>query len=330
MLQVEPPNRKRYRTYHDTGEYELAIADFTKAVQLYPGVGVMFYEERASAYHEMGLYDLAIDDITKAIELCSEDHCIYMGELYLVRASIYRDIGEYDLALVDFDKSIELHPGYGVAKVYEDTHDGLIENVVEFYPENPFTYIGRSLLYATIGEFGLAHQDYERAVAVNYSAEYKYVESAIETYTKVIKAGSANAERYHFYLGYLYFKMGEYELALDSLTYAVELDPGNEAAYRLRADVYLDMGKYQLGAADLDRATELAIEAYTRALELNPNDLDSYVGRAEAHYLIGNHKLAIEDYTRAIELDPNNPDLYAARAWAYYGAGWYGRASSDN
>ena len=50
----------------------------------------------------------------------------------------------------------------------------------------------------------------------------------------------------------------------------------------------------------------------------------------KAHSFIGNNKLAVEDYTHAIELDPNNPDLYAARAWAYYQLDLYGRASSDN
>ena len=114
------------------------------------------------------------------------------------------------------------------------------------------------------------------------------------------------------------------------MTHAVELDPDNEVAYRLRADAYLNIGKYQLGVADLARATELIIESYTRALELNPNDLDSYVGRAEAHRFVGNNKLAVEDYTRAIELDPNDPDLYVARAWTYYQLDLYGRASSDN
>ena len=54
------------------------------------------------------------------------------------------------------------------------------------------------------------------------------------------------------------------------------------------------------------------------------------MGRASAYRATGDHKRAIEDYTHAIELDPNDPDLYAARAWAYYAAGRYGPASSDN
>lgn len=60
--------------------------------------------------------------------------------------------------------------------------------------------------------------------------------------------------------------------------------------------------------------SRLAIEDCNKAIKLNPKDAVTYVRRGTAHNRLGNNRLAIEDFERAIKL---NPKL----AMAYYNRG---------
>jgi tetratricopeptide (TPR) repeat protein len=50
------------------GQYDKAISDYTKAIELNPKHADTYYS-RGLAYNKMGQYDKAISDYTKAIEL---------------------------------------------------------------------------------------------------------------------------------------------------------------------------------------------------------------------------------------------------------------------
>lgn len=58
--------------YGDNRQYDLAIADYTKAIQLNNNNGYVF-TLRGGAYSQQGLYDLAIKDYDRAIELNPND-----------------------------------------------------------------------------------------------------------------------------------------------------------------------------------------------------------------------------------------------------------------
>ena len=62
-------------------------------------------------------------------------------------------------------------------------------------------------------------------------------------------------------------------------------------------------------AGDLDGA----IADYTKAIELDPNDLDSHNNRGLARQAKGDFDGAIADHTKAIELNPRDPDGYYNR-----------------
>ena len=49
----------------------------------------------------------------------------------------------------------------------------------------------------------------------------------------------------------------------------------------------------------------------------NPKTKEDYYKRAEAYEKIANWERAIEEYTKAIELDPNDGETYHQRAWMY-------------
>jgi tetratricopeptide (TPR) repeat protein len=60
-----------------------------------------------------------------------------------------------------------------------------------------------------------------------------------------------------------------------------------------------------------------AINDYTRAIELDPEDAMAYNNRGIAYADLGQYKQAIRDYDRAIELNPEYAAAYNNRGNAY-------------
>ena len=73
-----------------------------------------------------------------------------------------------------------------------------------------------------------------------------------------------------------------------------------------RAYDYAENGEYQL-----------AIDNYTKAIRIDPDDATAYYNRGVAYYDLGNYEDAIADYTRAIRIDPDYADAYFNRGLSY-------------
>ena len=74
---------------------------------------------------------------------------------------------------------------------------------------------------------------------------------------------------------------------------------------------------------------EHAIEAFSEAIELNPNHANAYYNRGVAYGQRDDYERAIADYTKAIELNPNHAYVYYNRGVAYGQRDDYERAIAD-
>ena len=72
-----------------------------------------------------------------------------------------------------------------------------------------------------------------------------------------------------------------------------------------------------------------AIEDYSQAIRLYPNNVDAYHSRGGVYEKLGKYQRAIEDYNQAIRLYPNNAKAYNSRGIVYYMLGELKRACSD-
>lgn len=91
------------------GQFNLAIDDYSQALQLAPG-DAMVLTNRANASRELGLLDSALYDVNTAIQ-AKPDY----AAAYYVRGSIYEILREENLAQADFGRAHELapdHPDY--------------------------------------------------------------------------------------------------------------------------------------------------------------------------------------------------------------------------
>jgi tetratricopeptide (TPR) repeat protein len=87
-----------------TGAYEEAIAEFTKAIQLSPN-DARIYNDRGRVYHRVNRFSEAIEDFSKAIEIAPKD---YAG--YSERGAAHVSQNQMDAALADLNKALELKP----------------------------------------------------------------------------------------------------------------------------------------------------------------------------------------------------------------------------
>jgi Flp pilus assembly protein TadD/curved DNA-binding protein CbpA len=106
--------------------------------------------------------------------------------------------------------------------------------------------------------------------------------------------------------------------------------PANESSTKTR--------EKKLGAADwLQRGHLLsssgncteAIDAYSRAIDLNPEFSTAYNDRGDAYSYLRNFQQAVRDYDKAIAFDPNFVMPYINRANAYTKLGDYSQAIRD-
>ena len=253
--------------HHENGDYDRAIADFSKAIELDPN-RAEFYHARGGTYLQKDDYDRAIADFSKAIELDPN------------RAGAYHDRGwtyllkdDYARAIADFSKAIELEP------------------------QGAWHYFQRGVSYRsrdTDGDLDRAIADYNKAIELDPSEEdfrqelaYAYeargddfrdtdgdYDRAIADYTKGIELGSSiTAELYHD-RGWTYLLKDDYDRAIADFTKAIELEPQNAWHYFQRGVSYQSRD----AAGDLDRA----IADYEKAIELDPTEEDFRQALADA------------------------------------------------
>jgi formylglycine-generating enzyme required for sulfatase activity/Flp pilus assembly protein TadD len=111
---AEPVSAEDYvnrgETKIDAGNYDAAIADFTKAIEL-DTKNFRAYDDRGIARYSKGDYDGAISDYTKAIELNPKVSSVYDN-----RGSTREQKGDHDGAFADFSKAVEVDPADGGAQ----------------------------------------------------------------------------------------------------------------------------------------------------------------------------------------------------------------------
>jgi tetratricopeptide (TPR) repeat protein len=99
---------QRGYAFFTKGRFDRAIADFSRAVELYPSFDKAYMMLGAS-YGEVGLLDKAIENSSKAIMINPDAYMAYND-----RAVVYLLTRQYDNALGDFNKAIELNRSYAL------------------------------------------------------------------------------------------------------------------------------------------------------------------------------------------------------------------------
>ena len=157
--------------YGEKGEHDLAIKDFTKAIELKPDYAIA-YNNRGAVYRDKGEHDQAIEDCSKAIQLKPD-----YAEPYSNRGAAYRNKGNYDRAIKDYDTAIKLKPSFveayynrGLAYHEKSELDLAIKDynkAIMLDPKLFHPHYNRGNVYLQKGDFDRAIEDYSTAIELN-------------------------------------------------------------------------------------------------------------------------------------------------------------------
>ena len=166
-ISAETYFRRGYACY-DLGLYDLAIANYDKAIQLKPDY-VNAYYNRGNVKGKLGQYFAAISDYDKAIQLKPT-----LAEAYNNRGVAKADLGQYFAAISDYDKAIQLKPDYadayntrGIAKTRLGQHFAAIrdfDKTIQLEPDDADAYYNRGNVKGKLSQYFAAISDYDKAI----------------------------------------------------------------------------------------------------------------------------------------------------------------------
>ena len=93
--------------YRVRGDTELAVGDFTRAIQANPSLAAA-YNDRGAAYSALHRPAEAVRDFTQALALRAED----ADQVLFNRALAYEDLGEPKKAYLDYRAAAEKNPSW--------------------------------------------------------------------------------------------------------------------------------------------------------------------------------------------------------------------------
>ena len=289
----------RGMVYRDKGQYDQAISDFNKALEINPRF-VRAYNNRGIAYGKKGQYDQAISDYSKALGINPR-----FAYPYNNRGNAYWEIGQYDRAISDLNKALEINPSYAEA------------------------YNNRGMAYRDKGQYDQGISDFNKALEINpmfvqayynrgmaYGRKSQY-DQAISDYNKALGINPRFAEAYNN-RGIVHYYKGQYDQAISDYNKALEMNPRFAEAYNNRGMAYRHKGQY-----------DQAISDYNKALEINPRFVEAYNNRGIVYYYKGQYDQSISDFNKALELDPRFAEAYNNRGSAYYLKREYDKSLED-
>ncbi|MCX6907539.1 MAG: tetratricopeptide repeat protein [Verrucomicrobia bacterium] len=306
--------------YMMKGDYDLAISDYSRSIELRPSIGTP-YNNRGVAFVRKGDHARAMQDFDKAIEL----NPTLAGAFYN-RADANMFQQSYDRAIVDFGRAIELKP------------------------DDPDAYQGRAMAYYQKQSYDQAWADVMmcRRHGGRVQPEFEAALSRAASQPKSAPVATLTPPKAETPVKTPAVSDAPVQAAAPRATETISANPQAAAAFKqARASITLDEqiacytkaieADRQFAAAYLERAatclakgdTDGAILDCTKYLDLRPADAQAYALRGNARGKRGDSQQALDDLSKAIDLDPRNADTHYDRAMAYYDLRAYDKALAD-
>ena len=105
---------ERGLAYYSAGNYQEAINNFNKAIELNPN-NTTSYNNIGAVYYNLKEYEKAIESCNSAIRLTPDYHLFYRN-----RGRIYSKLKRYQDAIKDYSEAIRLNPDNEIAKKLKD------------------------------------------------------------------------------------------------------------------------------------------------------------------------------------------------------------------
>lgn len=282
------PHARWIRSHGNNAEtyYNLALADFDKAIELEPN-DPLSYTMRGYAHYHFEKYPQALKDWDKALQIDSAYLQAYLLR-YLYHSHVLKD---KKLALSDLNKAIKLNPdkplGYSMRSLFylfdEERYDLALSDInkaIELDPNAGHHYSSRGYIYLKLEDYQRAIEDFNRCLELDpklYTVYHNLADAheklgqydlAAEDYTQVIKDSSEKmAATWYYKRGVCYQKLKMYDRAIDDFTQTISImgrdeEPSIffELSYKNRGKCYEALGETEKAQADFAKAKQLEKE----------------------------------------------------------------------
>jgi len=296
-------------TFVEAGNYEDAIDQFTRALNLDPEY-VKAYVDRAASYEAVGKPEMAADDLKRALTFEDGDY-----ELYYNSGRLYFELQRYNDGLDMINKSLALYTKSDIVyrllsrtqMALDDLSSALIAAdkalSIKDSPEN-FFYHGQ--VVEKMKNYDQAETDYNNAITGNnrYTEAYlalaklrlhtKKLTPAMETCNSLLSFAPGNKEAL-LTRSRIYAEFTEYPKAIDDISTVLFNNPDDKNLYLLRGNYYLEFTQHQN-----------AINDFSKALLLDPGFSEAVYKRAYTYEQVGDYKSAIKDYESLTQLSSSD------------------------
>lgn len=287
--------------YKAMGKKLPAIADYLKACDLDPeNYNIKYYvnAEDLSTPEERDFYNSKLLELyTKAI--AAEPKNI---SRYKIRAEFYaQDAKTYPKAIEDYTKILEIEPDNVNAineklRLLEELNKlaeivVFLDKILEMDPENE--------------EFFKKRNECLRQLK-------RYPELLIHLAAKIKKEN--DKEKFLSVRAGIYMEITEFHKACEDYKAILKIYDGNIALEPENASLYFSRAKF---LEKHFRNHELALVDFTKAVNLDPKNIEYLESRAKLYQASCNYKAAIKDYDRLIQENPGNVEYLGSRAWIY-------------
>mmetsp|Transcript_56726 Transcript_56726/g.164540 ORF Transcript_56726/g.164540 Transcript_56726/m.164540 type:complete len:697 (-) Transcript_56726:61-2151(-) len=292
-------------------EYEACVQLLSDAIALRPQ-HVQYYQTRGRCFKELKQYQRALDDFSICIRFDPEN-----ARHYHQRGLCYRKLERVEEALKDYNDAL---------KRDKDQGEGSQRQVAEYHFERALVFIDLGMYDDAIAGFG---QALDKRIQHPYKA--------------------------HLHRGICYRKVGKVSESIDNLKQAINIDPTNADAHNhlglsyVEQENFHEAKRYFFSAIEHHACAryynnrglacyhiaasggpaqqyEEALQDFTSALEMEPNNASFSFNRGNALFQLGRHSEAFEDYSHASDLDPENATYLHHKGLALQGCGEVHRA----
>lgn len=163
--------------FANTGQFEKAIEDFDRAIELDPYFRDAFLN-RGTAFENMGRFESAIENLDTAIALNPS------YEAFFNRGITFEKTGQLARAIADYDNAIALDPSRYEAYLAagrSQGKNGSFDKAIEYFtraivinPMNAESYNNRGLSYLYLGQNDRALEDFNKAIALDQNSAITY------------------------------------------------------------------------------------------------------------------------------------------------------------
>lgn len=288
------------------GDFEGAIADFNRGMQLSPERARIFYCCLGEARLRKGDSWGAIEDCNRSLRLDNKSKSAVMA--YRLRGKANQSNGDLESAIADFDRAVQLDPSdcesfitRGLAKRVKGDLTGAIldlDSAIGLDPKNAAVYHLRGSAKKEKGHLDDAIADCNQAIALDPQSAPSY-----------------------FTRGLAKERKGDLQDAVADYSRAIDADSRHIGAYGARGLAKLTLRDAGGCISDLDRA-----------IELNPAGSETLAWlplRGLAKALKGDLGGSIGDYNSALELSPDSDTLLLFRGMFSLTNGQWANAVTD-